>query len=167
MKTQIPVIGPCRHPAAPREARGRSGEVRGPQAEPRRGGYILLVTVLVTGAVAVAVVSALLFLGTNASRMEITMEQSARAMAYARTCMESALLSLTQDGSYAGSGTQVFTYGTCRTLPVGGSGNAERTVCAEGVSGLTTRRIEASLSRILPTTQFSAMREVSDFTLCD
>jgi hypothetical protein len=131
-----------------------------------RQGYILLVTILVAGAVGVAIATSLLFLATNAGRMGLTIEQSSRALAYANTCMENALAALVADGSYAGNATTTFTNGTCRIYNVGGSGNADRTVCVEGVSGSATRYVEANLSRVLPTPLFSIFRETPAITLC-
>lgn len=135
-------------------------------AQRHRQGYVFLVTVLIIGIVAVLIVSSLLFIATNAARTGLTLETSGRALNFASTCMESALLSLHTDGAYAGNETQTFTYGSCRVLAVGGSGNGQRTICTEGLSGSTTRRLEVTISRIIPSIRVVSWQEVPSFTLC-
>lgn len=135
-------------------------------ASRHRRGYILLVTILVAGAVGVVIATSLLFLATNAGRMGLTIEQSGRALAYANTCMENALAALTADGTYAGNETTTFSNGSCHIYAIGGSGNASRHVCVRGASGSATRYLEATLSRVLPTAQFSVFRETPAITLC-
>ncbi len=130
-------------------------------------GYIMLVTVLVVGAVATAVVASLLFIATNSARTALTLERSALAETYGMTCMETALRSLFVNGSYAGGVSQTFTRGNCDILAIGGSGNEDRTVCVQATSSDVTRKWEANLTRIIPSIRFSAFHEVSDFTLCD
>jgi hypothetical protein len=137
-----------------------------PTRRSQRPGYILLVTILVAGAVAIAIATSLLFLATNAGRMGLTIEQSSRALAYANTCMENALAALTADGTYAGDTSMLFSQGSCTIHAVGGSGNADRTICVDGASGAATRHLEATLSRVLPTAQFSIFRETPAITLC-
>ena len=129
-------------------------------------GYIMLVTVLIVGAVATAVVASLLFIATNSARTALTLERSALAETYGMTCMETALSALFANGSYAGNVTQTYSRGSCEILAIGGSGNENRTVCVEAISSDVTRKWEASVSRILPSIRFSIFREIPEFTLC-
>ena len=56
-----------------------------------RSGYILLISILVIGVIATAVVSSLLFLGTSSSIVSLAIQQSSQAIGLAQACSEYAL----------------------------------------------------------------------------
>jgi hypothetical protein len=132
----------------------------------RRPGYIFLISVLVIGAVASATSVSLILLGLASEQSGLTVVQSAQAIELAQACAERALLFLRSDLSYGGGETLVIPGGTCVIHHVGGSGNADRTLCLEGVSGLSTRRIEISVSAVYPSMLIGSWQEVDSFALC-
>lgn len=132
-----------------------------------RPGYAFLMTVLVVGAIAAGAVATLLLLGTSVLRGTVTLEAAARAQEAASACAEHALRSLRNDLGYAGDETVSLDGGAaCDVLPVTGFGNADRSVCVEAEDGSVTRRLEISVSQVLPKTRVLFWRDVSSFSLC-
>lgn len=131
-----------------------------------RSGYIFLITILVVGVIASATATSLLLLGWAAEQNGQLMMQSAQSYEYAQTCVERALREVRADNEYGGGETIVFDLGECDILPLGGSGSADRTICAEGRSGESTRRIEVDVSALYPSAVISSWQEVPTFTLC-
>ena len=132
-----------------------------------RHGYIFLLSVLVVGVIASAVVVSLVLLGLAARRSGFTYQQSAQALALAHTCAERGLGTLREDNAYGGGVAVSFPEGSCEILLVGGSGNENRTLCAEGIAGTTVRRLEIVIDRILPETKIFSWQEVDLFTFCE
>lgn len=131
-----------------------------------QGGYAFLIAVIVIGAIALAVTGSLLLLSVSAGRNALTVERSARAFSFARTCAEHALLKLSEGTGYIGNEDLVYPEGSCSILTVGGSGNENRTLCVEGEAGGVVRRIEILLQRVLPSVRVYSTREVDIFTSC-
>ena len=129
-------------------------------------GYAFLVSVLVMGAVASTVALSQLLLGWAAQQNGFFLVQSYQAVEHARTCAESALLSLRQDPTYGGEQTFTLYQGSCTIRYVGGTGNYNRTVCVQGASGPAVRKLEMNIYQIFPTTRLSSWQEVSTFSLC-
>jgi hypothetical protein len=140
--------------------------LRGGIVRAARPGYIFLVSVLVIGAIAAATTISMILLGLAAQQNGYSIVQSAQAWEYAQTCVERALRSLRSDPYYAGSERCVFTYGGCTLSAVGGEGNANRTICAQGTSGDAVRRAEVKVATLRPTTTIDTWRETASFTLC-
>lgn len=133
----------------------------------RRPGYIFLLTVLVIGAIASVAATSLVLLGLARQQSSLAATQSAQALEFARTCVERGIRSLRSDLSYDGGLTATFSEGSCILRHLAGSGNRDRSLCAEGHSANAVRRLEVTLQRVLPTTTVDSWVEVSDFTgLC-
>ena len=132
----------------------------------KRAGYILLITILIIGAIASAILSSLLLLGISSAQVSFSVQQSEEALAGAQACAEYALLKLRQSPSYAGNEHRTLGSYACEVLAVGGIGNNNRAVCTEGTSGDSIRRLEIAVSQILPQTKVYSWQEVSVFTLC-
>lgn len=136
-------------------------------ARTSRPGFILLITILIIGALAAAILSSLLLLGISSNQVSLSIQQSEEALALADACAEYALLKLRESPSYAGN--EFVDVGTerCEVLPIGGIGNNNRSVCTEGVSGESIRRLEIAVSQILPQTTLYSWQEVAIYTLCE
>ncbi len=132
-----------------------------------RHGFILLITILIIGAIASAILSSLLLLGISSTQVSFSVQQSGEALAAAQGCAEYALLQLRQSPSYAGNEFKVLGTTQCEILAIGGIGNNNRSVCVEGTAGDTIRRLEIAISQILPQTQVYSWQEVSVFSLCE
>jgi hypothetical protein len=131
-----------------------------------RCGYVFLLSVIMVGAIAVATLSSLLLIGVGSMQIGFTVRQSEQARSLAQTCAERALRALWEDTGYIGVEALTFDEGQCDILRTGGSGNENRSVCAEGRVGPTVRRYEILLERVLPSVQISAWREVDQFSIC-
>ena len=132
----------------------------------RRPGYMFLVSVLAIGAIASAASISLALLGWASEQNGKLAIDSMRALEYARTCTEHALLALGQDSGYDGNETIVMPYGECVLMAVGGTGNEDRTICAEGSSEQSIRRLEVSVMQVRPQVAIETWREVTSFSLC-
>lgn len=137
-------------------------------AHQSRTGYILLLSILIVGTIASAAVTSALLLGTDNARTSLVVEQSTRAAALAQGCVEHALMELRDNPAYAGDELLAgFTGGgTCEILPIGGAGNTNRIVCAEGRSGDAFRRVELIVAELFPVTKVFSWQDVPVFTLC-
>ena len=132
----------------------------------QRPGYIFLVSVLVMGAIASATAVSLLLLGWAAEQNGQTVAQAGQAYEYSYTCVERALRTLRQNPNYGGDETFSFEYGECEIESIGGNGNTNRTICARGESGDSVRRLQLSVTRLMPSTLIASWEEVPTFTLC-
>jgi len=131
-----------------------------------RSGYIFLLSVLVVGAISLAVTTSALLLSTSAARTGLSLKHSSESLALAQACAEHAVLELRSNSSYGGSELLSIGNGTCEILTVGGTGNENRTICAEGIRGDTARRIEILITRLLPKVAITSWQEVTDFISC-
>lgn len=131
-----------------------------------RHGYVFLITVLLVGAIATIVVTSLLFIAVNNSRTTLILQQSALSHSYATSCAELALRSIRLDGGYGGNETVTMPRGNCKIFAVSVSGDDGRSVCVEGVSGATKRRMEVLLSSVLPSVVVTSWQEVPVITQC-
>ncbi|UPA22620.1 hypothetical protein K8942_00175 [Candidatus Peribacteria bacterium] len=131
-----------------------------------RNGYVFLVTVLMIGAIASTTLLSLLLLGWAAEQNGALVERSQHAFELMQICAERSLRSLRLDPTYAGNETFTFARGTCKVYDIGGSGNLDRTLCIESVSGPVTRRVEIQVNRIFPLTTIRSWQEVTAFTRC-
>ncbi len=133
----------------------------------KRPAYIFLLSVLFIMAIAISIVGSYLLLSIASLQNGMALEQASQSLELASTCAERAFISLLDDNAYAGDEEITFPEGSCFIYPVGGFGNENRTLCAEGISGQHTRRIEIILSRILPSIQVYSWREVAEITACE
>lgn len=132
-----------------------------------RSGYILLITILVIGAVASAILSSLMILGISANQVSFAVLQANQSLANAQACAEYGLMKLRESPSYAGN--EFITVGgdQCELLSVGGIGNNNRVLCAEGKIGDSVRRLEVVINQVLPQTKIYSWQEVAVFSLCE
>ena len=131
-----------------------------------RNGYMLLITILVIGAIASVILTSLLLLGISANQVSQSVLEANQSMAQAHGCAEYGLMKLRASPSYAGN--EFITIGTtqCEILAVGGIGNNNRVLCAEGRIGDSVRRLEIVIYQVLPQTKIYSWQEVSVFSLC-
>ncbi len=130
-------------------------------------GYILLITILFVGAIASAILSSVLLLGTSSNQVSLSVLEANQALAQAQGCAEYALRALRDSPYYAGGEIVTLGAGTCEVLPVGGIGNSNRLICTEGKVQDTVRRLEVIVSQLLPATTIYSWQEVPVFTLCE
>lgn len=111
----------------------------------REDGYVALLSVLIVGAVAVAVGTMLLMIGLDSQRAALVTQRSLQARGLASTCAEDALQQIHDDTSYTGNNTLNLGQGSC-TYTVTNTGGANRTIAASGTVGTVVRRASLSIT---------------------
>ncbi len=133
---------------------------------PSRPGYAFLLSVLAIGAIASTTFLSEMLLGWAAEQNGLILTQSHQANEYAEGCAERALKSLYADPTYAGEFTAKFPNGSCIMKPIGGTGNDNRTLCVQGLSGNAVKNIEILIGQIYPSIKIASWQTVPAFTLC-
>ncbi|OHB18456.1 MAG: hypothetical protein A2666_05225 [Parcubacteria group bacterium RIFCSPHIGHO2_01_FULL_47_10b] len=128
----------------------------------KNAGYITLISVLVVGAVGVAIVISLLQLGLGTSRTSFTFRQSSQARALAHACAEEALQQIHDNTAFTGSGNLTLGQGSC-DYTVTSQGAGSRTINASGLAGTVVRKEQVVINDISPLIQVVTWQEVSDF----
>lgn len=143
-----------------------------------RGGYTLLITVLVTGIITSSAAIAILMLGLSIERNAYSLQISSQTYEFTMSCAELAIDRLRQNLEYGGNeeitidvaGGYAYGYGntaTCIIRPITGFWNNDRTVCVESTYGdYTKRRQEIQIARVLPDTSIRSWQEVNNISLC-
>ena len=126
----------------------------------RQNGYITLLSILVVGAVGVAITTSVLLLGLGSSRTSFANEQSNQAKALANACAEEALQQIRDSTPFTGSGSITLGQGTC-TYVVTSQGGQNRTITTSGTVGTIVRKITIIISKISPTITVTSWQEVS------
>lgn len=125
-------------------------------------GYIALITVLVTGAVGVAISASLLLLGLGSSRTSFALEQSNQTKALANACSEEALQQIRDSTPFTGTGSLTMGQGTC-TYTVTSQGGQNRTITATGTVDTIVRKVKVIIDKINPSINVTSWQEVADF----
>lgn len=125
-------------------------------------GYITLISILVVGAVGVAITTSLLLLGLGSSRTSFALEQSNQAKALANACAEEALQQIRDSTPFTGTGNLTLGQGTCM-YTVTSQGGQNRTITASGTVGTIVRKVEIIITKINPAITVSTWQEVADF----
>ncbi|MEA3357728.1 MAG: hypothetical protein U9Q67_04830 [Patescibacteria group bacterium] len=126
-------------------------------------GYATLTSVIVVGAIGLAIAVSMLALSINSHRASHTVEKSTQAKALANGCAEYTINQLKISTDYSGNETLNFTTGSCEILPVQGSGGSNRTIQTTGNVDDVVRKIQVVVLQVNPTTEISSWKEVGDF----
>ena len=124
-------------------------------------GYVALITVLITGAIGVAIATSLLLLGLGSSRTSFALEQSNQAKALANACAEEALQQIRDSTAFTGTGNLTLGQGSC-AYTVTNDGGENRTVTASGTVGTVVRKIKIIVNTINPAINLTSWQEVAD-----
>ena len=125
-------------------------------------GFITLISVLVVGAVGVAIATSLILLGLGSSRTSFAIEQSNQAKGIANACAEEALQQIRDSTPFTGSGNLTLGQGTC-AYTVTSQGGQNRTITSSGTVGSIMRKVKIIIDTINPTIQVVSWQEVADF----
>jgi len=125
-------------------------------------GYITLISVLVVGAIGVAITTSLLLFGLGSSRSSFAIEQSAQARSLADACAEEALQEIRDSTPYTGSDNLSLGQGDCDYTVTSGGGQ-NRTIDASGTVGTVQRKVKISINAINPSINITSWQEVADF----
>jgi hypothetical protein len=122
-------------------------------------GYITLLSVLVVGAIGVAVATSLLVLGVSSSRSSFAYQQMYQAQELVQACAEEGLEQIRIASAYTGSGSVSAGQGVC-TYSVTSQGGELRTLDATSTVGSVVRKTKVVLSAINPLLVVSSWQEV-------
>lgn len=124
-------------------------------------GFITLISVLVVGAVGVAIAFSLLLLGVGNARTSFAIEQSNQAKVLANACAEEALQQIRDSTPFTGSGNLTLGQGTC-TYTVTSQSGQNRTITSSGTVGTIIRKVKIIIDKINPAIQAVSWQEVAD-----
>ena len=96
-------------------------------------GFITLISVLVVGAVGVAITLSMILLELGSSRTSFALEQSNQAKALANACAEEAMQQIRDSTPFTGTGNLTLGQGTC-SYTVTNTGGQNRTITASGIN---------------------------------
>ncbi len=123
-------------------------------------GFISLLSVIIFGAVGVAIVTTLILLGTGSSQMGLVSQQSMQAAGLVDACAEIALQEVKQSLLASGTTTLSFSTGSC-SYGIANLGGQSRDVTAVGTVSTVTRSVSVTLDRITPTIHIVSWQEVA------
>jgi hypothetical protein len=128
----------------------------------KNSGYITLLSVLISSAIAVSITISIVLLGLASSRNSFSVEQSNQAKALADSCAEEALQEIRDSDSYSGSSSLSLGQGTCSYTVTSGSGE-NKNIEAYGTVGTIVRKVEIDLNQLNPTLEATSWQDVEDF----
>ncbi len=125
-------------------------------------GYITLLSILVVGAVGVAITLSLILLGLGTSRASFAYEQSSQAKGLTNVCAEEAMQRIRDSTPFTGSNTLTLGAGMC-SYTVTSQGSQNRTIIASGTVGTMIRKARIIIDRINPIIRVISWQEIADF----
>jgi hypothetical protein len=127
-----------------------------------RSGYIILVSILVVGAVGLAITLSLLLLSVDSARTSLALEQTSQARGLANACVEEALEQIRANSLFTGSGNLSLGQGTCGYTVTSQTGQ-NRTVIASGTVDTVVRKSKIIINNLNPTLTITSWQELADF----
>lgn len=125
-------------------------------------GFMTLMSVLVTGAVALSAVLMILSMGIGSTQNSLTSTQGARAIYAASACAEEALQKIRDDQNFIGTENLTLGSATCE-FTVQNLGGESRSIASSGSVGTIIRRLEIQIDAISPMINIVSWQEVADF----
>ena len=125
-------------------------------------GYIILISVLIVGAVGLAIALSLLLLGVGSSRTSFALEQSFQAKALANACAEEALIQIRNSTPFSGTDTIALGTGSC-TYTVTQLVGQNRNINSSGTVGSIISKLQINIDTITPSINISSWQFVADF----
>jgi hypothetical protein len=127
-----------------------------------KNGYVLLISVLIIGAVAVSIATALLVFGVGSSRTSLSIQQGVRARGLANACASEALQQIRDSTPFTGTSNLTLGQGTC-SYTVTNTGGPNRTIISTGTVGTVVRKVKITITKINPQIVVATWQEVADF----
>lgn len=124
-------------------------------------GYITLISVLVVGAVGIAITLSMLLLGLGSSRTSFAIDQSNQAKSLANGCAEEAMQQIRDSSPFTGSGNLALGQETC-AYTITSQGGQNRTINAFGTVGTIVRKVKIIINKINSTIQVVSWQEIAD-----
>ncbi|HEX3568780.1 MAG TPA: hypothetical protein VHT70_03850 [Candidatus Saccharimonadales bacterium] len=125
-----------------------------------QSGYVALIAVLITGAIATSIALLLLTNGNDIQRGGQVEQQSIQARGLASACVEDALQLMHDTTSYAGTSTLNLGTGTC-TYTVTNTGTSTRTITTTGTVQNVVRKVQVYVTIGSSSISITSWQEVS------
>jgi len=126
-------------------------------------GFIALTSILIIGALVLAVAIGVSLRSISESRMSLGEQESHRALALANLCAEQALMRLESILNYNGNESIIIEEESCDILAIEGLGNVDRTIKTQSTVSGYTKKVKIEVSQVSPTIQISSWEERADF----
>ena len=127
-----------------------------------KSGFITLLSLLIAGAVGLAIAVSLITLGIDYSKSALVSEESALSKSLTNSCAEEALEKIRENQNYSGSGGINFGQGSC-TYQVLNLGGQNRQINASGSVRNSIRKAKVLLNQVSPLIKASSWQEMADF----
>ncbi len=121
-------------------------------------GYVLLMSVLILGAVGIAITASLLLFGTGNMSTLNYWQQSTQAKAIADGCAEEALQQIRDNSSYSGTVITPVGSDSC-TYTVENLGGNNRSISVSGTVGIAVRRVSILIDQLNPRLNIASWQE--------
>lgn len=128
----------------------------------KNDGYIILISVLIVGAIGIAIAVSLLLLGVGSSRTSFVIEQSNQTKALTNACTEEALQQIRNQTSFEGSANLLIGQGNCSYTVTKQTGQ-NRIITSSSTVGMIIRKTKIIIDKITPTINIVSWQEVADF----
>ena len=126
-------------------------------------GFIALTSVLILSAIFLSLSIVIATHAISGSRVNISQYASNKAQILAESCVEYALSELQRSETYSGNEAVQIGDESCDILPIGGSGNSNRTIQTESTVLDHTYRLEVVVAEIDPDVQITSWEPVINF----
>lgn len=125
-------------------------------------GYIVLMSVLIFGAVSMAIITSVILLGVSSARTGFAFGQSIQAEVLATACTEEAMQKIADTSILNASSTLSLGLGTCN-YEITSQGGTNIMIQSTGFSGSIVRKIKVSIATTTPLITTSSWQEVDNF----
>ncbi len=125
--------------------------------------YVALVTVMIIGAVGIAIVIAAVLGSLASSKNSLLSKQTKQASGLADACTEHALIKLKANVDYIGDEILDFTNGSCEIQTIPNPGNVDREIHTTGTIDHIIRKVKININAINPDLLITSWEEVEDF----
>lgn len=127
-----------------------------------KGGYSVLIVLVIVGLIAVAISSSLLLLGIDFSKTSLASYRSYQARHLASACAEAALQEISNSVPFSGYGSLNIAGNSCGYLVINNGGQS-RTVQASSTIANIVKKVRVNVTRLRPRITISSWQEVADF----
>lgn len=125
-------------------------------------GYIVLMSVLIFGAVSLAIIISIIMLGMSSSRTSFAFNQSVQSEVLATACLEEAMQEIVDTSILNSSSTLSFDLGNCSYETTSQDGQ-NIMIQSTGFSGTIVKKIKVLISTTTPVITTSFWQEVDNF----
>lgn len=126
-----------------------------------RQGYIALISVILIGALGVALMVSVMASGMLASKTDFSLQQLGGARSMASSCAEEALQKILETGTTSSTGSVSIGTGDCTYVISFSAG--QTTIASTGLIGTVTSKIKVVVASSSPGITLSSWEEVADF----